>query len=149
MATRLVFGSSEEWVLDPVPPNHSGVLKLLGGGAPSFDFGNGYVRARPIVTDPSTLQVNNRTTLTAEAAAGTESGLEIRKAANVIGRVGRKLTQGAPLKACGASPIAGAPLSLASPVRPRAGAPATVVSRVAWVSIGVVAKGPGSGVWRG
>ncbi len=92
--------------LQSVPSNYSAVWSAkASNGVPFLDFGNTYLLTSAVPTDPTILTGKNWTTILNDISKSDSTGIQIREAANLMTAVICKLTQGAPLSVCSASPI--------------------------------------------
>lgn len=96
-----------ERTLQSVPTNYSAVWNSkANGGVPFVDFGNSYLAISSILPDPTILTGKNWTSILSGISTSDSTGIQIREGANLITAVICKLTQGAPVSVCSASPIA-------------------------------------------
>jgi Domain of unknown function (DUF929) len=105
-----------EAALQTVPSNYSSIWEAKGGGVPFLDFGNTYLITSSLIADPSILSGKNQTAIIADISASDGTGLVLREAANLITAAICKVTQGAPLSVCSASPISSETSLISGPV---------------------------------
>lgn len=102
--------------LQSVPSNYSAAWQAkTSGGTPFMNFGNLYVAAGSVISDPTVLTGKNWTTIINDISTSDGTGVQIREGANLITAVICKLTQGAPLSVCSASPIGSVTSSISGP----------------------------------
>ena len=103
--------------LQSVPSNYSAAWQAkTSGGVPFMNFGNVYLATGSILPDPTILTGKNWTSIITEISSYQSTGVTIREGANLITAVICKLTQGAPLSICSASPINSVTSSISGPV---------------------------------
>ena len=125
--------------LQTVPANYSAVWSAkAGGGVPFLDFGNAYLLTSSVPSDPTTLTGKNWTAILTDISTSDSTGVQIREAANLMTAAICKLTQGAPLSVCSASPIGSVTSSIAGPVSTGLGVSAAPSS----VPLNEAASGP-------
>ena len=102
--------------LQSVPSNYSAVWSAKANhGVPFVDFGNVYLLPSSVPTDPTVLTGKNWTSIMNDVSTSDNTGIQIREAANLMTAAICKLTQGAPLSVCSASPIASETSSISGP----------------------------------
>jgi len=102
--------------LQTVPANYSAVWSNFGNGFPFLDFGNTYVIKASVLPFPDIIGGKNWTAILNDIATSDSVGLQIREAANLITGVICKITQGAPVAVCSASPITSSTSSISGPI---------------------------------
>ncbi len=102
--------------LQSVPSNYSSLWQSRGGGVPFMNFGNAYITTGSIFPDPAILAGKNWTSILTDISTSTSTGVTIREGANLLTAVICKLTQGAPVSVCSASPISSQSSSIAGPL---------------------------------
>ena len=101
--------------LQTVPANYSAVWSSFGSGFPFLDFENTYVIKVSILPFPDIIGGKNWTAILNDISTSDSVGLQIREAANLITGVICKITQGAPVAVCSASPITTSTSSVSGP----------------------------------
>jgi len=102
--------------LQTVPANYSTVWSNFGNGFPFLDFENTYVIKASVLPFPDIIGGKNWTVILNDIATSDSVGLQIREAANLITGVICKITQGAPVAVCSASPITTSTSSISGPI---------------------------------
>ena len=102
--------------LQTVPANYSAVWSNFGSAFPFLDFENVYVIKASVLPFPDILGGKNWTAILNDVSTSDSVGLQIREATNLITGVICKITQGAPVAVCSASPISESTSSISGPI---------------------------------